>query len=90
MCPNSGRTLSICMCICMWLLQLTRCLPEITLRPEQGCVLSLEPLDHIHAALEENIASHLLHCQCQGEHGSMGVHPHQRVASCEHIATLVV
>ena len=40
--------------------------PECTLRFEQGRVLSVEPLNHIHAALEQNLASHLQHCRSEG------------------------
>ncbi len=49
----------------------------LTLGFEQGQVLSVEPLEHIHAALEENITSLLHHCISQGEAITMPWHARQ-------------
>ncbi len=45
----------------------TRSFSDRTVCSEQGRILSVEPLEHIHAALEDNIVSHLQHCQGQGK-----------------------
>ena len=50
-----------------------------TFRPaccKQGHIISVEPVDHIHAALEQNITSHAAQCQSQGlQHSPPGVLP---------------